>query len=243
LPNPWFRLYSEFSDDPKVQMLPEAMQRRLVMLFCSRCKGETLQETQRAFHWRISMAELQETKACFIEQGFMDDKWNVINWNLRQFLSDSSTDRVRKHRAALKQDETLQKRDETVTVTPSSVSVSVSVLPSGSGISAHMIAKEVLAKLKMTNDEVFRQVAEQARLDVGEGCEPEEADALTDRMVKAWLSYIANIPKLEFIRKAQDFYSEGMWRDHATWPWKKEHTNGHMSAREAKRKAFLESED
>jgi hypothetical protein len=38
LANPWFRLYSEFADDPKVQMLTEAMHSRLVMLMCFRCK-------------------------------------------------------------------------------------------------------------------------------------------------------------------------------------------------------------
>ena len=120
--NPWFRLYHEFADDPKVQSMPEHMQRRLIMLLCSRCKDETLPETLRAFHWRIGMAELQETKALFLANGFIDENWTVLNWNKRQFLSDSSTERVRNFRArqqnsALKQDETLQKQDETVTVT------------------------------------------------------------------------------------------------------------------------------
>lgn len=106
--NPWFRLYSEFADDPKVQMMSEAMQRRLTMLMCSRCKGETLRETELAFHWRISAAELEGTKAVFLENGFIDEKWNLLNWNRRQFISDSSTERVRRFREGKKQDETLQ---------------------------------------------------------------------------------------------------------------------------------------
>ena len=116
--NAWFRLYSEFSDDPKVQMMPEEMQRRLVMLFCSKCKGETLHETELAFHWRISNVSLSETKALFIEKGFIDEHWNLLNWNKRQFLSDSSTERVRRHRQAVKQDETLHETELPVTVTP-----------------------------------------------------------------------------------------------------------------------------
>lgn len=58
------------------------------------------------------MAELAETKSLFMANGFIDENWNLLNWNHRQFLSDSSTDRVRRHREnkALKQDETLQKR-------------------------------------------------------------------------------------------------------------------------------------
>src|ERR1700676_2796674 len=98
MPNPWFRLYSEFADDPKVQMMPEPMQRRLVMLMCSHCKNETLHETHRAFHWRITPAELAETKALFIENGFIDDTWTLLNWSKRQYVSDSSTERVARHR-------------------------------------------------------------------------------------------------------------------------------------------------
>lgn len=100
--NQWFRLYSEFADDPKVQSMPEHMQRRLIMLFCSRCKEEKIPESLRAFHWRISPAELAETKSVFMENGFIDDMWNLLNWNKRQFLSDSSADRTRRYRDRLK---------------------------------------------------------------------------------------------------------------------------------------------
>jgi hypothetical protein len=93
------------------------MQRRLIMLFCSRCRTETLLERDRAFHWRISDGELAKTKAVFLEKGFIDEDWNLLNWNKRQFLSDSSTERVRRYRKGLKQDETLQTVTRNVTVT------------------------------------------------------------------------------------------------------------------------------
>ena len=112
--NPWFRFYHEWDADPKVQMLSEAMQRRLVMLFCSRCKGETLQETERAFHWRISAQELTETKAAFLEKGFIDEDWNVVNWDRRQFISDNVAERVRRFRERRKQGGTLPKQNETL---------------------------------------------------------------------------------------------------------------------------------
>jgi hypothetical protein len=114
--NPWFRLYSEFAHDPKIQMLPEAMQRRYVMLMCLRCSEtlETLHETEIAFQLRLSEAELIETKQLFISKNFIDSQWNLLNWDKRQFVSDSSTKRVRKHRDNKKQQsndgETLQKR-------------------------------------------------------------------------------------------------------------------------------------
>ncbi len=114
--NPWFRLYSEFAHDPKVQMLSEAMQRRYVMLMCLRCSEtlETLHETEIAFQLRLSAEELDETKKLFISKNFIDKHWNLLNWDKRQFVSDSSTMRVRKYRDKKKQpsntDETLQKR-------------------------------------------------------------------------------------------------------------------------------------
>jgi hypothetical protein len=114
--NPWFRLYSEFAHDPKVQMLSEAMQRRYVMLLCLKCSDtlETLHETELAFQLRLDETELLETKKLFISKNFIDKNWNILNWNKRQFISDSSTMRVRKHRNKKKQvgnaDETLQER-------------------------------------------------------------------------------------------------------------------------------------
>lgn len=118
--NPWFRMYSEFSHDPKVQMLSEQMQRRYIMLMCLRCSNTlvTLHETEVAFHLRISNEDMQETKQLFIEKGFIDADWNLLNWEKRQFSSDRSAARVAKHRALQKEkhistgngDVTLQKQ-------------------------------------------------------------------------------------------------------------------------------------
>jgi hypothetical protein len=116
MPNPWFRLYSEFSHDPKVQMMSEVMQRRYLMLMCLRCSNEleTLHETEIAFHLRIAEVDLAETRSLFLTKGFIDEQWNLLNWDKRQFASDSSTARVRKLREARKQyphlDVTLPKR-------------------------------------------------------------------------------------------------------------------------------------
>src|SRR6266480_383677 len=96
----WFRLYAEFATDYKVQMMPEHYQRRLIMLFCLRCCNvtETLHDTEVAFHLRVTDAEWNVTKAEFIARGFIDNDNKIINWNKRQFRSDSSTARVSKHR-------------------------------------------------------------------------------------------------------------------------------------------------
>jgi hypothetical protein len=121
---PWFKLYNEFATDPKVQMLSEAMQRRLIMIFCLRSNEtlETLHETEVAFHLRITETELQQTKQLFIQKGFIDDDWNVLNWEYRQQAFSTSTERVRKHRIKQKQqlngNETPIETNETLHVTP-----------------------------------------------------------------------------------------------------------------------------
>jgi hypothetical protein len=102
--NSWFRLYAEFATDPKVQMLSESHQRRLVMVFCMRCNGDvTLHDEEVAFQLRISNEEWADTKAVFMAKGFIDDTNEVLNWDKRQFVSDSSAERVAKHREKKKQ--------------------------------------------------------------------------------------------------------------------------------------------
>lgn len=102
--NTWFRLYSEFASDPKVQTLSEPLQRRLVMVFCLRCGDVlgTLCDEEIAFALRISPLELEQTKTAFVLKGFVDEHWNVLNWDKRQFTSDSSTERTRKYRERLR---------------------------------------------------------------------------------------------------------------------------------------------
>ncbi len=117
----WFRMYSEFANDPKVQSMSEAMQRRLMMLLCLRCSNTlvTLQDDEIAFALRISDAELTETKALFVRKGFINEAWEIQNWDKRQFVSDSSASRVARHRAKAKeQAETQVETPCNVTVTP-----------------------------------------------------------------------------------------------------------------------------
>jgi len=119
--NPWFRLYAEFAHDPKVQSMSEAMQRRLLMLLCLRCSNTlvTLQEDELAYALGISEEALAETKALFLRKRFIDEHWVMLNWNKRQFTSDTSAARVKAHRerkkadgkASRNSDVTLQKQE------------------------------------------------------------------------------------------------------------------------------------
>lgn len=113
--NQWFRLYGEFAHDPKVQMLTEVDQRRLIMLFCLRCNGDvTLQDEQVTFQLRISDDEWSKSKTTFIAKGFINSDNEVLNWDKRQYISDSSAERVAKFRSKKSTDVT----SCNVTVTP-----------------------------------------------------------------------------------------------------------------------------
>jgi len=97
----WFRLYGEFATDPKVQSMPEVMQRRLLMLFCLTCNEtlHTLKDEEIAFALRISEDELADTKQLFMKKNFVDDSWAIVKWDVRQMPSDVSKGRVAKYRA------------------------------------------------------------------------------------------------------------------------------------------------
>lgn len=135
--NPWFRLYAEFAHDPKVQMLSEAMQRRYVMLLCFKCNESvtrygcvtvTEYENQLCFSMRISEQELQETKSQFISKGFIDDEWNLLNWDKRQKRSDidvSGAERQRKYREKQAEEKRNALRNGSVTLPDVDVDVDV----------------------------------------------------------------------------------------------------------------------
>lgn len=114
--NPWFRMYAEFASDPKVQMLSEANQRRLLMLFCLRCNDHvTLQDEEVTFLLRISYEDWMLTKSIFVDRGFTDINNEVLNWDKRQYSSDTSKNRVAAYRDRKKKESnvtvTLQKRN------------------------------------------------------------------------------------------------------------------------------------
>ena len=108
-------MYSEFATDQKVQMMSEVYQRRLVMLFCLRCNDNvTLQDEEVTFLLRLSNDEWQQTKEVFIAKGFINSDNEILNWDKRQFKSDTSKNRVNAYRERKKQtsnnDVTLQQR-------------------------------------------------------------------------------------------------------------------------------------
>jgi hypothetical protein len=131
----WFRLYPEFATDPKVQSMPEAMQRRLVMLFCLECSGDLpkLEDHELALAMRITPKELDETRRLFTRKGFINGTWSPKNWEKRQEPADAGAAkrmrelRERRRREANELHE--QNRNVTANVTRTSAGRSGPVTP------------------------------------------------------------------------------------------------------------------
>jgi len=103
-PAKWFRMYAEFLNDPKVQMLSEQDQRRYIMLLCIRCSNGdvTLQDSEVAFQLRISEQEWLSTKQVLLKKCLITELSTPTAWEKRQFASDTSAERVARHREAHK---------------------------------------------------------------------------------------------------------------------------------------------
>lgn len=119
--NKWFRFYVDWLDNPKVQMLDATLQQRYIMLLCLRSMGEIPGMDAKAIAWRlrIDLSDFENSLKILKEKGLWTGK-DIPNWNKRQYVSDCSTERSRKHRATSKQrcsngDATLQQRPQNQT--------------------------------------------------------------------------------------------------------------------------------
>ena len=96
----WFRFYNDFLHNSKVQLLSEKDQRRYVMMLCMKScnRDETLQKRDLLFHLRVTETELDETIDNLQRENLITKDLEIVNWSERQYVSDSSTERVRKYR-------------------------------------------------------------------------------------------------------------------------------------------------
>lgn len=101
----WFRLYDDVINDPKLLKLPEALRWAWVGMLCVASKnGGCLPPVDDvALMLRVPEAKAAEyitklVKAELIDQ--VDGVFSPHNWDGRQFKSDTSNERVKKHRDA-----------------------------------------------------------------------------------------------------------------------------------------------
>lgn len=116
----WFRFYSEFRSDPKMRRMPVAHRYAFIVLLClandnsSRGEIKGLDDDDIAYELEMDKEDWLTLKSKFKAKGLIDiveGGLTICNWSKRQFASDSSAERVAKHRSKAK------KRDCNVTET------------------------------------------------------------------------------------------------------------------------------
>lgn len=102
---PWLRLYTEFASDPVTQSLAFEDQRHFIVLLCLKGNGTLDRPMKPESRDRIIYRGLgldpntaEEAKRRLMDAELIDVKWHPKAWSKRQFLSDHSTERVRKTR-------------------------------------------------------------------------------------------------------------------------------------------------
>lgn len=127
---PWFRMYAEVVDDPKVQMLPLLLFRAWVNCMClTKLYGGALPDMREvAYRLHVTQARAEIIVGQLIEKELFEKENDVIRpheWDNRQFKSDGSTERVRQFRkrsgnVERNGDETFPIQKEKVSPTPPS---------------------------------------------------------------------------------------------------------------------------
>jgi hypothetical protein len=122
----WFRFYDEVVDDPKVQTLGDKLGFFWMNCLCLASKNDGILPPLKDIAWKLRKPESQIAAmvASLHERGLLDreaDSFTPHNWQLRQYASDVSTERVRRFREKTERsrnaDETFPKRSETATET------------------------------------------------------------------------------------------------------------------------------
>lgn len=99
----WFRIYDDLIDDPKVQRLSAELFRALINIWClaSKNDGRLPNVEEVAFKLRSTTKKAEKILKELQDFGLIDKSGTTLephNWSARQFKSDVSRDRVKRHR-------------------------------------------------------------------------------------------------------------------------------------------------
>lgn len=101
----WFRLYNEIIDDPKIAKMTPKMFKVFIFLLCLASEVEqngVIPFSRKDLSWRLRMPirEINTHINGLKELNILVDNpvLSLINWDKRQFASDSSKERVKRYR-------------------------------------------------------------------------------------------------------------------------------------------------
>lgn len=111
---PWFRVYTSINHNQRLALLADEDSMKFIKLLAMKRTGELDSDAphlERRIGITLKLSEqgLSEVKRRIMEVGLIDENWQPINWERRQFASDTNgAERVQRHRE--------RKRNVTVTL-------------------------------------------------------------------------------------------------------------------------------
>lgn len=121
----WFKLHSEFRNDPKIKRLPIAERYAFIILLCVANESETrgvisgLDDDDIAFELEMQVEDWKTLKAKFKVKGFIDftqDEILIRNWDKRQYDKPSDHPEATKQRKRLQRERDKIAKDQDVTL-------------------------------------------------------------------------------------------------------------------------------
>lgn len=120
----WFKLHSDFRNDPKIKRLPIAERYAFIILLCLANESEIrgtiagLDDDDIAFELEMQSEDWQTLKAKFKIKGFIDftkDQILIRNWDKRQYDKPSDHPEATKQRKRLQREKAKLLKGEDVT--------------------------------------------------------------------------------------------------------------------------------
>lgn len=98
----WFRMHADAVDDDKLKLLAFEDRWHFVAIMCLKAQG-VLDDSQHldrrvAAKLGLTQRDADEVRNRLMDIDLVDDNWQPINWDKRQYVSDNSTERVRRYR-------------------------------------------------------------------------------------------------------------------------------------------------
>lgn len=130
--NTWLRLYTDIINDRKIRRLPISYKWIWIIMLClakeSPEEGKLLLSENIPVNLedisdyaQLEIEEIKKAIEMFKKLNMVHedgDVYIITNWNKRQYVSDNSTERVRRYRERIKNNETDMKRFRNVSETP-----------------------------------------------------------------------------------------------------------------------------
>jgi hypothetical protein len=111
MPNPWFRMYTDFLEDPKMLSLAFEDQRHFIGVLALKSAGTLDQDCSPELRDRlvaqrlwIDHSAIREVKRRLVAAGLIDEDWQPLAWSKRQCRSDrdpTGAERQARHREKL----------------------------------------------------------------------------------------------------------------------------------------------